>query len=85
MVDERADVDAHRAGFLAGTVGALHAARGFGEGFLFGVEAVVEAAGPVVAEVCLADAFEFDFVVVSVLLPGLGVNYLRLVQLGCCG
>ena len=82
LVDERPDVDANRAGFLAGAVGALHAPHGLGHGLLLGVDAVVVGADPVVLEIGGGDPLELDFVGVAILFPGVGVDDLGLVELG---
>lgn len=81
LVDERPDVYSNRAGFLARAICALHASGGLGDGLALGVNAVVEVPSPVVLEIRLGDALEFDLMLLPVFLSGLGVDHLRLVEM----
>ena len=81
LVDEGPDVDADGAGFLAGTVRALHTPHGLGDGLFFSVDAVVVGADPVVVEIGGGDTLEFDFVGVAIFFSGVGVDDLGLVEL----
>lgn len=42
----------------------------------------MEAPGPVLVEICFGDSFEFDFIFMPILFPGLGVDDLRFVEVG---
>ena len=85
LIDEGTDVDSNGACFLAGTVCAFHASAGFSPCLFFGVDAIVERACPVVSEVTFRYSFEFDFMLMSVVLPILSGDDLRLIEMRGCG
>ena len=70
---------------MAGTVSALHAPGGLGHGFLLSVNSIVEGPSPVVSEIFEGDSFMFDFMLVAILFASVGVDDLRVVELGSSG
>jgi hypothetical protein len=85
LIDEGADVDAHRAGLLAGAVRALHAPHGLAHGLLLRVDPVMEGTGPVVPQIPGRDPLVLDAVALAVGLASVGVDDLRRVELGGSG
>lgn len=76
LVNEGPDIDSRGACLLTWTIGAFHTAGCLCHSLLFSINSVMEIPHPIFIEIFLI-SFEFDFVLVSILLSILGADNLR--------